>query len=344
MQIQKFSLINVRKLKKYSGDLGKYTNIFLGKNGAGKTSILEAIYFMSCGKSFRKKYYDSIINKTQEELQILLKIKNNSTNKITVKYKPPKKVFNKNNKIISKTSDLLKEISLVCISPEETDVIEEYKKEKQKYFDRIIFKVNNNHAKNINNYNKLINYRNTLLENNMDTKPWDDALIETGIKIWKEREKFFKIFCIVFEKVEKQIKEKKTYSIEYKNNFAEEDKYREKINKKTTNNKTEIGPHKDEIYFYINKRQLKEHGSQGEKKIFKYLLKFTEATVMENEKKIKPTILIDDFFAKLDKENIMKTFNFFHRKFQTIITTTNTETQLVDEIKDSDTKIFYLND
>ena len=79
------------------------------------------------------------------------------------------------------------------------------------------------------------------------------------------------------------------------------------------------------MVFYINQIELKEHGSQGEKKLLKYLLKLTETETIIKTKKEQPILLLDDFFAKLDDENIMKIFIYFHRKFQTIITTTETK-------------------
>ena len=96
----------------------------------------------------------------------------------------------------------------------------------------------------------------------------------------------------------------------------------------------------------LNKETIKEHGSQGEKKLLKYLLKLTEAKIIEKTNEEKPIILLDDFFAKLDNENIMKIFSYFHRKFQTIITTTNTNHQTLEKIQKQDKKIniLFIND
>ena len=109
--------------------------------------------------------------------------------------------------------------------------------------------------------------------------------------------------------------------------------------------KTTQGPHKDKIEINLNQKDLKDTGSQGEKKLFISTLKHIETTLKKNPK---PIILLDDFFAKLDDENIMKIFSFFHRKFQTIITTTATkETTVEKQIKTSKNtsiKIIKLND
>ena len=92
-----------------------------------------------------------------------------------------------------------------------------------------------------------------------------------------------------------------------------------------TPHRQDTGPHQDTTTFTINNKNLQESGSQGEKKLFKCLLKLAEAEILKTKKQITPIFLLDDFFAKLDDENIMKIFIYFHCKFQTIITTTETK-------------------
>ena len=103
-----------------------------------------------------------------------------------------------------------------------------------------------------------------------------------------------------------------------------------------------MGPHQDTIELYLNNENIKEHGSQGEKKLLKYTLKLAEAEILKTTHSTQPIILLDDFFAKLDNENIMKIFSYFHRKFQTIITTTNTNNQTLKSIQKKHKKINIL--
>ena len=182
MIIKEISLLNFRNLKEYHKKFTPYTNIIVGKNGTGKTSVLEAIFFSSTTKSFRKKHNTAIIKAGEKALKIKALFFNTKEKEIKLTYNGKTKNVYKNNKHIKKTTELLKEIDVVCVSPEETDIIEGYKKTKQQYFDRIIFKTNPTHTIDIKKYNKLLLYRNTLLENKMETKIWDEKLITTGIK------------------------------------------------------------------------------------------------------------------------------------------------------------------
>ena len=344
MIIKKISFLNVRKISLFNENFLPETNIIVGPNGSGKTSVLEAICFLSSGKSFRKKYSKSIIKKGKEELKIQATIFEKEEKRIKIIYNGKKKQIFKNDEIIKTTTELLRETAIVCVSPEEIDVIEEYKKEKQQYFDRIIFKNQPEHIKNIQEYNKLLLYRNALLENKMPTTPWDKKIVEIGSLVWKTRTSFFKTFNEVFNKTQKEINIKPNYEIKYiKTEPTSPFSYLTKLQKETTTPKTKVGPHQDTIELYLNKENIKEHGSQGEKKLLKYILKLAEAEMLKTTRSTQPIILLDDFFAKLDNENIMKIFSYFHRKFQTIITTTNINDQTLKNIQKKHTKIKILN-
>jgi len=347
MNLKEISLINVRKLDFFKANFSPTTTIITGNNGQGKTSVLESIFFLLTSKSFRKKYNKSIIRKNENRLQIkgLLKIEEEESLKIS--YDSRRKDIEKNGEKIKKTSEILKYSNIVSVSPEEPDIIEIYRKEKLQYFDKIIFKIIPTHVETVKAYNKLLLIRNSLLENNQETFQWDKKIIKVGFLIWEERKKFFKYFIEKFEIVEKEIINKKKYNLKYLKSIPESEKeYFNKLQLKKQN-KTHIGPHLDNIGFYLHEKNLQESGSQGEKKLFKYILKLTEAEIINEKKNTAPILLLDDYFAKLDDENIMKIFNFFHRKFQTIITTTKTKNTLMEKrLKNPNTtiKIIELND
>ena len=123
------------------------------------------------------------------------------------------------------------------------------------------------------------------------------------------------------------------YSIKYKTTQPENYLVQLKNNKETDQKKqkTTQGPHKDKIEIMLDKKDLKETGSQGEKKLFTSTLKHIETTL---KKTPQPIILLDDFFAKLDTENITKTLLKHTKENQTIITTTNT-TKTEKEIEET---------
>ena len=166
---------------------------------------------------------------------------------------------------------------------------------------------------------------------------------------WETRKNFFKNFCEEIKKTQEKIKNKKKYRIEYQIKETKNQKeYIKRLFETTKKEKTNHGPHKDVIRYYQNNSSIKEKASQGEKKLFIYLLKLTEAEYLKEEKKENPILLFDDFTAKLDNENIMKIFIYFHCKFQTIITTTKEENLALPRIfkksQEGSIKIIDLHD
>ena len=347
MNLKEISLINVRKLDFFKAKFSPTTTIITGNNGQGKTSVLESIFFLLTSKSFRKKYNKSIIKKNEKILQIKGVLKIDQEESFKISYDSKRKEIEKNGEKVKKTSEILKYSNIVSVSPEEPDVIEIYRKEKLQYFDKIIFKILPTHVETVKVYNKLLLIRNSLLENNQETFQWDKKIIKAGLLIWEERINFFKYFIEKFEKVEKEIIDKKIHALKYLKSVPEnETEYFKKLKLKK-NNTTHIGPHLDNIEILLNEKNLQESGSQGEKKLFKYILKLTEAEIIKEKKNTAPILLLDDYFAKLDDKNIMKIFNFFHRKFQTIITTTKTNNTMMEKrLKKPNTtiKIIELND
>ena len=347
MNLIEISLVNVRKLEFFKARFSPTTTIITGNNGQGKTSVLESIFFLLTTKSFRKKYNKSIIKKNENRLQIKGVLKLDEEETIKINYDSRKKEIEKNGIKVKKTSEILKYSNVVSMSPEEPDVVEIYRKEKLQYFDKIIFKITPSYIKIIRSYNKLLLIRNALLEAGQETHQWDKKIIETGTLVWSERKRFFNHFIEKFKSVEKDIIGKKKYFLEYINTIPDnENQYFVKLQNRKEK-QTLVGPHLDKINFYLNEKNLQESGSQGEKKLFKYMLKLTEAEIIKEKKQTLPILLLDDFFAKLDDKNIMKIFNFFHRKFQTIITTTKTNNTMMEKrLKNPKTsiKIIELND
>jgi len=341
MIIKKVSFLNIRKTTEAHLSFIPETTIITGINGAGKTTIIEAVFLLCTTKSFRKKQNKALTQKGKKRLEVQGVFEEKKTIKtIKILTEKQKKIITKNNTPVKKTSTLLQENPMVCMSPEETDIIESYKAEKMQYFDKIIFKTNPQHIKHIKEYRKLLQYRNFLLENKGETKPWDKKLSESGLLVWKTRKQFFKEIIEAFQKVQSKIKTEK-YNIEYiyKETKTTED-YEQKLQHTNNQEKTNIGPHKDTTIFKIKNKNLQEHGSQGEKKLFKYILKLAEAEIIKKKTHTTPILLLDDFFAKLDSENIMKIFIYFHCKFQTIITTTETNKNTIKSIlKTSEKKI-----
>tara|TARA_B100000029_G_scaffold503741_1_gene581276 strand:+ start:900 stop:1910 length:1011 start_codon:yes stop_codon:yes gene_type:complete len=321
MFLKNITIFNYRSLSTTTVEFSKDINIIIGKNGAGKTSILECITILGQGKSFRPNAFKNqtkpitikgvFVNKNQETILF----KRNKKNNIKI-----------NNETIKTRASLYKTIKIIFLSPEEENIINN-KFSRLKYFDRLMCQNEEQSLKDLIIFNKTIKQRNAALEKkDKNIKIWDKQLNESAQRVWKNRKTFF-------TKIKEKINiEMPQYYVNYKS--TKPINYLDQLTKNITidllKQKTTQGPHKDKIEITFNKQDLKDTGSQGEKKLFTSTLKHIESNL---KKSPKPIILLDDFFAKLDKKNIIKTLLKHTNKNQTIITTTDT-TNINKEIEE----------
>ena len=337
-------MISFRNHKKISIDFDPGLTIIWGENGSGKTSILEAIHSLSYGKSFRTNNKKDLIKKGSNFFFIKGSFKNkeNSSNTVSLSQdiKGNKKI-QINNKVLRKRKDLFGLNNVVVFSPEEEGITKGTSLFRRNYFDKIFSICSYDYLNNLLLYNKTIKQRNGILKKNnsffekeRELEIWDKPFCINGLNLWQKREVFMNSFIDLFLKTVTNFDKKLILNIKYDLKIKTDKDFFKKIKENRdldlAKKYTSFGPHKDDVVFLWNNQKIKNHGSQGEHKIFLALLKITEYIFLSNKTKKTPIFLIDDMFANLDKERskmllrfIEKIKNDNKKKSQTIITTTN---------------------
>lgn len=350
MWISEIEIQNIRSLKSLKTNFSNNLNIILGLNGAGKTSILEAIHLLSLGKSFRKGSEINIINSTENFFRIKglindkeKKIKiQNSRNKIEKKIKI-------NNNVLKSKSDLIGIFPTVIFSPDTLDIVSGGTTARLSFFNRIFCTVDKEYTYDLIELRKIIIQKKHLLKNKDKNQIdyWNDIFAEKSHKIWKKRYKLWSDFSKEFDKLWKTIYPEKEAKIEY-GDYVDVDVFeiKEKLNKikdqEFYTGRLGFGPQKDEFTFYYNKKLLKEFGSQGEKKFFHYVLKLVEGNFIKIKTGKTPVLLLDDLFAKIDSNRIEKMLSKMLEKFQMFITSTDIHKDGVSSWITKETKLINL--
>ena len=344
MEINNLKMISFRNHKKTNISFDPGLTIIWGENGSGKTSILEAIHSLSFGKSFRTNNKKDLIKKGDSSFYLKgnFKSKNNSTNTVSLSQdiKGNKKITI-NKKTIKKRKDLFGLNNVVVFSPEEEEITKGSPLMRRNYFDKIFSICSSKYLEKLLTYNKIIKQRNILLktERNSEKKEkeldiWDKPLSVAGVTLWLSRKKLMDQFISFFTGVVQKFDKNLLLEIEYNFNNQKKENYRDTLRNGRFNDikkgYTSFGPHRDDVLFIWGKKKIKNHGSQGEHKIFLALLKVSEHLFISKKTKKTPIFLIDDMFANLDKERSKKLLHFIEtfenenkEKSQTIITTTN---------------------
>lgn len=338
MKINKIEIKNFRNYDRLLLQDFKRVNILIGKNGIGKTSIIEAIYLGSVTKTFRSNSEKNVIknNCLNTKIKIDLTDNNNKNKKLEITIDELGKKTKINNKIKRKLSEYLSQFRVILFSPDELKIIKESPNVRRNYLNIELSQINKEYIKYLNDYNNLIKNKNEFLKklylnSNLDIRyldVLDKKISELGFKICKIRVEYFDFINEYICKNFNIFKPKSTLYIEYISDFlnlTEEDinKLLLKNRKKDINNGlSTIGSHRDDFVFLIDSFDAKNYASQGIQKLIVLSLKLSELDVFINKFHIYPILLLDDLFSELDKVNRKKVITNLNKEVQIFITTT----------------------
>lgn len=312
-----------------------------GENGSGKTSLLEAIYILSLGKSFKTHKQSSIIKEGHSnyilkgdfsygEITNNIAIQTNLNSKKTIKV---------NGKTIKNRKEIIGKNNVVVLSPEDQVITKGGPKERRLFFDRLFSIIDIDYLNTLQEFNRALKQRNALILNNKQIKeenflPWEEKLSASAVKLWGKRKKCFSDYLNSLNSVVSEYQRDLTLNVLYMEKTYTKEEFERKL--KQTREKdsllgsTSHGPHRDNIKIFWLGKDIREYGSQGEHKISLILLKLAEIDLIKRKTGKYPTILLDDVFAKLDLNRSKKLVSYLNSikteekdPIQTIITTTD---------------------
>ena len=324
MVISEVSISNLRATQENKVNLSPGINILYGKNGTGKTTILEAISLLSFGKSFKTNFSKTLIGEKNNPCGAFLKT--NKNNVIKIKIFQNNKTLTLDDFKIKKISDHVGFLPTLVSSPDETTIEGKQNFPKQQNVNKVLCIINKNYLDSLKKYNYTLKQRNAALKADTNFEIWDEGLVNSSKKIWEKREWYEKKINKTMEMVNRQHKTNKQTEIKIKGTKTALSEIIKEIKnntqKDTLTKQTNSGPQKDKIEYFINGKSIKDKASQGEKNLYFSILKKAESIIIKAEIKKEPIILLDDIFSKLDKENILLLLKMFKENKQTIITHT----------------------
>ena len=326
MIIKSISLTNFRNHSQYHLDCNNDTTLILGENGCGKTSVLEAIYILTRGKSFRASDPD-IIKRDEPFYRIELEYDNGETRIAT---------FNRENKTFicfDKKSRRLPpkaKYPVVLFQPSDLNLISGSPSRHRDYFDRIFSELSPDYSESLSKYEKALHQRNELLKSDQSSKDslfsWNLMLARYGSLLNQKRNNLTKNINQNLNPVYYSIAENNDkISLNYKTELGNitESEYlkalEQNFTKDTYLGHTSFGVHRDDFEFIFNQKPANGSASRGETRSIILALKFVEAKIIEDKLGEKPLILLDDVFSELDNIRRKCLINNF-KDHQVIIT------------------------
>lgn len=320
MFLKKLSLFNYKNFSEASFDFDNKINCFVGKNGIGKTNVLDAIYHLSQGKSYFNPLAAQNIKHNEEFFVVDGSFeKNDRTEQIVCSLKKgQKKILKRNGKLYEKFSEHIGLIPLVIISPADRDLIIDGSETRRKFVDSVISQLDKEYLQEIIKYQRIIVQRNALLKyfainHTFDKETlliYNEQLNELGQKIFEKRKQFLEEFIPIFNQYYSEI----SSNSEEVRLVHQSDLYEKNILQLLEDNLakdralqyTSVGVHKDDLSFEIDGFPIKKFGSQGQQKSFLIALKLAQFDFVKKQSGEKPILLFDDIFDKLDETRVSK--------------------------------------
>lgn len=346
MQLNKLILNNFRNYKYQEIDLINGINFFEGNNAQGKTNIIESIYMCAFGKSYRTTKDIEVLKFNEEFCRINLKYKKNDIESNIEVYidKNNKKQLKKDGVKITRLSNHVGEIPLVIFSPDSLNIVKGAPSKRRTFIDMICSQLSKSYLINLQEYNKCLKIKNTLLKNENIDKDYIYVLHEKMsdyiFNIVKYREI---VINEIFEKAKNIHKDitngKENINITYVTDFLnmEKNKIKEVLDSHlyidVLRKSSVKGIQKDDILIEINDMEVQKYGSQGQNRTVMLVLKLANFEVLREKKEENPILLLDDIMSELDENRINFLLKYIEN-YQSIITTTDSSfVENVDNIK-----------
>lgn len=358
MHVKKVTLQNYRNYEKLSLPLHPKLNIFFGDNAQGKTNFIESIYLCGTGRSHRTFKEKELISWDTENGYVRTDIeKRGMDTYIEINlFNGKPKILKVGGAKITKLSELLGCLNVVVFSPEDLKLVKEGPIFRRRFLDIEISQVKPGYYYNIRQYNKALLQRNNLLKsvrydrsllNTIDV--WDEQLSQYGSYIVCYRLEFIEKIAILAKLVHRKITDgKEDLSISYSSQFKDlKDRediknsiYNEMLNSRAMDIKrctTSVGPHRDDINFFIDNIDVKTFGSQGQQRTSALSLKLAELEFMKGESGEYPVLLLDDVLSELDVKR-QKFLLENLKNIQTVLTCTSISD--IEQFRKNDRYVF----
>ena len=357
MKLKSLKLVNYRNCENVELSFCDFKNLIIGKNAQGKTNILESIYFLSNLKSVRTSNNLDLIlfDKPQMEISAILE-KNNTEIEMDFAYTEEKKKSFKLNKVKSTQKDFKQVVKTVLFSTEDLLLLRGAPEDRRKWLDRAISQIYPVYDERISKYEKIRAQKNNLLKdekfNYSLLQVYNEQLAIAGSNIIYLRKKFLSEIEKIAMQKHSNISEEEILKIYYSSTFELGDSVEEiaqnyKIaleeNYEDERRRCQslVGPHRDDIVFFINNKESTKFASQGQQRTIVLALKMAEIDIIKEKAGTSPILLLDDVLAELDDLRQNYLLNSIDRETQTIIT--SVDTLFFNEEFLNDVKIFKIN-
>jgi DNA replication and repair protein RecF len=317
MWLKRISILNYKNLEQVEVAFSRKMNCIIGKNGMGKTNLLDAVYYLSFCKSATNAIDSQNILHDRDffVVQGFYETDEGEPEEVYCGLKRrQKKQFKRNKKEYSRLSDHIGLIPLVMVSPADSWLIAGGSEERRRFIDVVISQFDREYLEALIRYNKALLQRNSLLKADVEPEEelmlvWEEMMAASGETVYAKRKAFIDEFIPVFQSYYSYIsQDREQVSLSYESHAAKgnlleqlkEVRQRDRILGYSTR-----GIHKDDLIMQLGDFPIKREGSQGQNKTYLIALKLAQFEFLKRTgSRTTPIVLLDDIFDKLDASRV----------------------------------------
>jgi DNA replication and repair protein RecF len=336
MHLQQLKLTNFKNYEAQTLDFSPRLNCLTGLNGMGKTNVLDAVHYLCLCKSHLGVLDKNLVKHgftffrlegtfEREELK----------EKIVAKFIPnQKKEIERNGTVYQKLAEHIGQFPVVMIAPDDVSLVQEGSEERRRFLDTTLSQIYPDYLSNLLIYNALLKQRNALLKQMGENRHFDAVLLESidrqmptpAQAIFEKRKEFTKKFEPIFSRLYGIISNQaEAVGVRFDadlNDANLETLFTQNLERDRIMQRTHKGIHRDDLTLMMDGFVVKKFASQGQLKSFLLALRLAQYEILQTEKGIKPILLLDDIFDKLDENRVTQLLELlFQRDFGQIFIT-----------------------
>ena len=345
LSIQKIIITQFKNYETGRFDFDSHVVGICGKNGIGKTNLLDSIYYCCFTKSYFSGNENMIIENGKDGFRLEGYFSNNeASNKIIcINKSGAKKEFSLNDVPYDKLTQHIGLLPCVMIAPDDIELINSGSELRRKFMDTVLCQLDKEYMQSLIHYNKILLQRNSYLKKDFNAQKFDYALLDIfdeqlivhGNVIYAKRKIFTTDLAQLVQTFYQKISEaNEAIELIYESNLNDHsltDLLKQNRERDRMLQRTSKGIHRDDLQFSMHQLQFKNIASQGQKKSLLFAMKLAEYEIIKSTKGFSPILLLDDFFEKLDEtrmNNLLKIV-CIENQGQVIITDTH-KSRLLD--------------
>ncbi len=341
LRLDHITLVQYRNYLQNTFEFTERVVCICGLNGAGKTNLLDAIYYLSMSKSYfsRPDAANTLHGLAGFRLDGSYQLQGEIQKLVFILRENNKKELSLNDEAYKKFSDHLGKFPCVMIAPDDVSLINGSSEERRRLIDTILCQLNKNYLLQLIDYTKLLQQRNSLLKQLAENGSIDESLFEVidqqlcskGNYIFKERTNFLVGYLQLATEIYTKISgNADDIDIQYESQLTQssmEELFKNNQQKDRILQRTSAGIHRDDLSFKMLEQVFKTEASQGQRKSLLFALKLAEWQVLKDQKGFTPILLLDDVFEKLDEKRMYQLLNWVctQSNGQVFITDTHSE-------------------